>query len=329
MEQDKKALVLGATGGVGGSIAAALVRHGWQVRGMARNTTTARNAGPARVEWIEGDAMQQADVIRAAEGVSVIVHGVNPPNYANWEKLVLPMIDNTIAAAKAAGGARIVLPGTVYNYDPATTPVVYADTPQHPNNRKGMVRKALEQRLEQAAPDVPSLILRAGDFFGPGTRSSWFAQAMVAPGKPLRRIINPARGGGHSWAYLPDLAEAFARLIDMPDRLKPFEVLQFEGLFDHDGTQMVEAIRHAAGRRLSVYRFPWWLMRLAAPFGGLPREAAEIAQFWRRPLRFDNRRLVELLGSEPRTPLDDAVESALASLDCLDKPQHSQMSLAV
>ncbi len=319
MERNRTALVLGATGGIGGSIAAALARDGWQVRGMARNLATARNAGAARIEWVEGDAMQRADVVRAAQGVSVIVHAVNPPNYMNWEQLVLPMIDNTIAVAREADRARVVLPGTIYNFDPATTPVIHAHAEQRPKSRKGAIRVALEQRMEQAAPDIPALILRAGDFFGPGVRASWFAQAMVAPGKPLRRIVNPARGGGHSWAYLPDLAETFARLVDIPERLHPFEVLQFQGLWDDDGTQMVEAIRRVCdSRSLPVHGFPWWLMRLAAPFGGFAREAAEIAPYWRHPVRLDNARLVELLGEEPRTPLDSAVETTLARLGCLD-----------
>lgn len=315
METKKTALVLGATGGIGGSIAAALLRHGWHVRGMARDVAGIRY--PGQIDWIQGDAMQRADVMRAAEGAAVIVHAVNPPNYANWDKLVLPMIDNTIAAAKAAG-ARIVLPGTVYNYDPEKTPIVDADTPQNPKSRKGAVRVALEERLQRAAPEVPSLILRAGDFFGPGARSSWFAQAMVAKGKPVRRIVNTARGGGHSWAYLPDLAETFARLLDRPERLRPFERVQFEGLYDDTGMRMIDAIRRACGRQLPVYGFPWWAMRLLAPFGGFPREAAEIAPVWRHPMRFDNTRLIELIGPEPRTPLDDAMRAALIDMGCLD-----------
>ncbi|WP_421929006.1 NAD-dependent epimerase/dehydratase family protein [Neoaquamicrobium sediminum] len=315
METTKTALVLGATGGVGGSVAAALARHGWRVRGMARNVTSLRSQG--QIEWVQGDAMQRTDVMRAAEGVAVIVHAVNPPNYMNWNKLVLPMIDNTIAAAKAVG-ARVVLPGTVYNYDPAKTPIVDADTPQNPKSRKGAIRVALEQRLEEAAPEVPSLILRAGDFFGPAARSSWFAQAMVAPGKPVRRIVNPARGGGHSWAYLPDLAETFARLLDRPERLRPFERVQFEGLYD-TGMRMVDAIRRVCGRKVPVYGFPWWAMRLLAPFASFPREAAEIAPVWQHPMRFDNTRLVEIIGPEPRTPLDEAMRATLIEMGCLDE----------
>lgn len=316
MERERRALVLGATGGIGGGIAAALLRHGWQVRGMARDVAAARNAGQAQIEWIGGDAIRRDDVVRASEDVCVIVHAVNPPNYMNWDRLVLPMIDNTIAAARAVG-ARVVLPGTIYNYDPAATQMIGSDTPQQPRSRKGQIRVEMERRLEQAAPEVPSLILRAGDFFGPGVRSSWFAQAMISPGKPVHRIVNPARGGGHSWAYLPDLAEAFARLVDMPERLSPFERLQFEGLCDDTGDRLVDAIRRVCGRPLSVRGFPWWLMRVAAPFGGFPREAVEIAPYWRHPVRFDNARLVELIGPEPRTPLDDAVRASLTDMGCL------------
>lgn len=319
MERNRTALVLGATGGIGGGIAAALLRHGWRVRGMVRDAAKLTPASPAGIEWTTGDAMRRDDVVRAAHGVSVIVHAVNPAGYRNWETLVLPMIDNTIAAARAVG-ARIVLPGTIYNFDPAATPVIGTDSAQRPKSRKGRIRVALEERLQQAAPEVPALILRAGDYFGPGARSSWFAQVMVAPGRPLRRIVDPARGPGHSWAYLPDLAETFARLLDAPERLRPFEMLQFEGVCDHDGRQMVEAIRRASGRRLRVFAFPWWLIRFAGLFGGFPREAAEIAPYWRHPVRLDNARLVDLLGEEPRTPLDIAVTETLASLGCLDRP---------
>lgn len=328
MTPEKTVLVLGATGGVGGAIAAALHRHGWQVRGMARDLAATQQRMRAVDDWRQGDAMVRQDVLRAAEGVSAIVHAVNPPGYRNWPKVVLPMIDNTIAAARAVGGARVVLPGTIYNFDPARTPVIRGDSPQEPRSVKGKIRVALERRLEMAAPEVPVMILRAGDFYGPGARSSWFSEAMVRPGKPIRRITNPALGPGHSWAYLPDLAEAFARLMAMEDRLRPFERLQFEGLYDDTGVRMTDAIRRAAGRDVPIRRLPWWIFKAAAPFGGFPRQAAEIASHWQYPLRLDNTRLVELLGAEPRTDLDEAMRATLTELGCLDDaplaPMHAQ-----
>ncbi|HET9510200.1 MAG TPA: NAD(P)H-binding protein [Sphingomonas sp.] len=314
MMNGKTALVLGATGGVGGAIAAALTRHGWAVRGLARNPVKASTSWPASREpivWIGGDAMNREDVLKAAQGVAAIVHAVNPPGYRDWETLVLPMIDNSIAAARAADGARIVLPGTIYNFDPAMTPVIDEGTAQRPRTRKGRVRVDLERRMEDAAASgVPGLVVRAGDFFGTDARSSWFGQVMAKPVRPLRQIIDPvAPGIGHAWAYLPDLCETIARLMVL-ENLRPFERVQFAGFWDADGTAMPTAIRRAVGRPdLPVRRFPWWIMRLAAPFGGFPREVAEIAPHWQHPMRLDNRRIVELLGEEPRTPIDAALRA--------------------
>lgn len=331
----RSALVLGATGGIGGAIAATLIRGGWRVRALSRNADMAaatwRHATlPPR--FLPGDAMDQQSIIAAATcdaGVEVIVHAVNPPGYRNWDKLVLPMIDNTVAAARAAGGARVVLPGTVYNFDPARTPVIDGATPQNARTRKGRIRVALEERLEAAAPEVPSLILRAGDFFGPGARASWFAQAIVAPGRPVAKVTSLAPGVAHAYAYLPDLAEAFARLLAGPERLHPFERLQFGGHWDASGTEMRDAIRRAVGRDVPERAFPWWLMRLAAPFGGFPKEALEIMPVWKHSMRLDNGRLVELLGAEPHTPLGRAIEATLADMGCLDRePAEARLALA-
>jgi nucleoside-diphosphate-sugar epimerase len=322
MQAGRTALVLGATGGIGGAIAAQLGKQGWTVRALVRDAARAEatwkgwGRDPA---WITGDAMNRADVVAAAQGVDAIVHAVNPPGYRNWDRLVLPMMENTIAAARAAGGARVVLPGTIYNFDPTQVAVVDADSPQSPRSRKGVIRVRLERMLEEAAPSVPSLIVRAGDFFGADARASWFSQAMIKPGEPVRRLLNPAKGPGHSWAYLPDLAETVVRAMVASDRLPPFERVQFEGYCDTTGEGMIAALRAAVGRDVPQVAFPWWAMHWLAPFGGFPREAAEIAPYWRHPMRLDNRRLVELIGPEPRTPLDQAVAVTLEALDCLDR----------
>ena len=159
------AIVIGATGGIGGETAFALSRHGWKIRAFSRAGRT--SFGSLGWEWVKGDALDRASILAASEGVNAIVHAVNPPGYRNWAQLVLPMIDNTIAAAKA-NRARILLPGTIYNYGPDAFPVLREDSPQTATTHKGMIRIALEKRLEDASRQgVPSLIVRFGDFFGP------------------------------------------------------------------------------------------------------------------------------------------------------------------
>lgn len=312
----KTALVLGATGGVGGAVMRRLIAGGWAVKALTRRATVKVAQG---CEVVTGDAMDQAAVASAAAGASIIVHAVNPPGYRDWDRLVLPMLDNTIRAASETG-ARILLPGTVYNYGPSVFPNIAEEALQAPTTKKGMIRVEMEQRLRTAAEAgrCTALIVRAGDFFGPGAANNWFGQGLVTPGARPKVILNPgARGVGHQWAYLPDVAETMARLLDCTD-LPNFSSFHMEGHWDHDGCQMVEAIARALGDpAVSIRRLPWWQLRLASLVAATPREMMEMRYLWREPVRMTNARLVATLGGEPRTPLLDAVRATLADLRCL------------
>lgn len=311
-------LVLGATGGIGGEVARQLLAEGWRVRAMHRSPDTARQDG---IDWVQGDAMNRDDVLRAAKGAAVIVHAVNPPGYKRWGELVLPMVDNTIAAA-IQERATIVLPGTIYNFGPDAFPLVEETSPQRPLTEKGAIRVALEARLEQATEHgARVIIVRAGDFFGPKARNNWFSQGLVKPGKRPARIMNPGTAGvGHGWAYLPDVARTMIELIACRAALDPFACFHMQGHWDDDGRQFAAAIQRVVALHTkqtpTISRFPWWSLAVAAPFSETLRELREMRYLWQTPVRLDNRRLVDTLGHEPCTPLDVALTATLADLQC-------------
>ena len=323
----KTALILGATGGIGGETADALVRHGWSIRALARNPAAGARARP-EFDWRRGDAVDARAVGEAARGTDLIVHAVNPPGYKGWKRLVLPMLESSLAAARASG-ARLLLPGTIYNYGPDAFPLLHEEAPQSPATRKGAIRKAMEARLEVAAVDgVRSLILRAGDYFGPRPGNGWFSQGLVTPGKPVTAIMTPGRAGvGHAWAYLPDVAETFARLADREGELGPFARFHFAGHWDATGTEVTDAIRRVVGNpAIPVRPLPWSVLPLAAPFNETMRELLEMRGFWTAPVQLDNARLTHFLGAEPHTPLDAAVRETLVGLECLPQPSTAQSS---
>ncbi len=317
---DKTALVIGATGSVGGEVAAALLAHGWRVRGLHRDPArAAREAvGLERIEWLKGDAMSAADVTAAAQGARVIVHGANPPGYRNWAGLAVPMLEATIAAAQATG-ARIVFPGNVYNYGPDAFPRMAEDAPQNPTTRKGAIRVAMEQRLQTAG--VRTLIVRAGDFFGPVSASSFLTEGLVAKDRPLRSVSYPGpRDIRHAWAYLPDLAETMARLAEIEATLPDFAAYHFGG-HQLTGDEMIAGLERVAGRRLGVKRFPWLALRALAPFVEMLRELTEMRYLWDNTVLLDNTKLVKTLGAEPHTPLETALKTALQGQGCLPADQ--------
>ncbi|MFC4527949.1 NAD(P)H-binding protein [Dyella halodurans] len=316
MNAQRTALVIGANGGIGSEACMALRRHGWKVRALVR--TAPVESAQDGVEWISGDAMRADDVLRAAEGMEVIVHAVNPPGYRGWDQLVLPMLDNTIAAARAAG-ARIVLPGTIYNYGPDAFPRLTEDSFQHPPTRKGEIRAEMERRLQSASANgVRVLILRCGDFFGPRAGNNWLAQGLIRAGAPIRQVSYPGDYRiGHSWAYLPDVGEVLARLLDREAGLGAFESFHFGGYW-LDGHAMLDAIRRATSNpRIKAGRFPWWLARMASPFNETMRELCKMRYLWRQPIRLDDAKLRAFLGDDLYTPLEEAMGRALVGAGCM------------
>jgi nucleoside-diphosphate-sugar epimerase len=338
------ALVIGATGGIGGAVAERLLAGGWRVRALNRDPETARrtsgrpdarrassplasrstpSGGGLGLEWVKGDAMVEAEVVAAARGASLVVHGANPPGYKNWAGLQMPMLQASIAAAKAAD-ARLVFPGTVYNYGPDAFPNLTEGSPQHPKTRKGAIRVRMEAALKAASRDgLRVLIVRAGDFFGPRPGNNWLSQGLVKPGKPVSAVTYPGPlSVPHCWAYLPDVAETMVRLAERDD-LADFEVFHMRGQ-TLTGDELVAALEAVAGRKLAVSRLPWFAIRGLAAFNETMREMLEMRYLWETPVLLDNARLAARLGAEPHTPIEDALRTALEGLGALPKPTMSQ-----
>jgi nucleoside-diphosphate-sugar epimerase len=330
MTSERTALIIGATGGIGSEVATALIRRSWRVRALTRRSADIAEPASGRpgIEWIRGDAMVAADVAAAAQGSQLIFHGANPPRYENWAGLAVPMLESSIAAAKASA-ARIVFPGTIYNFGPDAFPLLSERSRQRPVTRKGQIRVDMERRLEAAArTGVHTLIVRAGDYFGPHAGNSWFSQGLIRSGRPVTSIAYPGpHSVGHSWAYLPDVAETIALLIERD--LAAFEVFHFQGHWLEHGIQIAEAIRRVVGNpRLPIRSFPWWAVYAASPFVAMFREMIEMRYLWREPLRLDNAKLKALLGSEPHTPTDQAIATTLRGLGCLRATDAAPFSTA-
>ncbi|MNT28563.1 hypothetical protein D3C72_1642580 [compost metagenome] len=75
------------------------------------------------------------------------------------------------------------------------------------------------------------------------------------------------------------------------------------------------------GHPVKRRRLFWPGIKLAAPFVPLFREVLEMQYLWQMPIRMSNRKLTDFLGTEPKTPIDVAVSTTLASLGCLEQRQ--------
>ena len=222
----------------------------------------------------------------AAAGASVIVHGANPPGYRNWKGLALPMLESTIAAARAAG-ARIVFPGTVYNFGPDALPArrrvraaASDDAQGRDPRRDGAAPCGGRARRRAGARRARRRLLRAArgeQLVQPGARQ--------AGPRRLRSVTYPGtRDVGHAWAYLPDVAETIARLLERaagPPAVRGVPLRRALVRARHRDRRG-DARAWAASARRAIRRFPWFAVYLLAPFVETFREMLEMRYLWQR-----------------------------------------------
>lgn len=277
------ALVLGSSGGFGGQVAKALEGAGWTIRRYARGT----------------------DMTPAAQGADLIVNGLNPPAYHDWDRLI-PQITTQVLAAGKASGATILVPGNVYPYGIQPGPW-NADTPHRPVARKGRIRAEMEARYRAAAEGGQrTILLRGGDFLLP-----------EAPQMVMNRLILGEVAKGrvttlgdpealHAYAYLPDMARAAVALVGLGNRLPAYADIPFAG---HTFTisDLAAQISRLSGRPMRIKRFPRWIFTLASPVWELARELREMLYLFDHPHRLDPEPLRHWLPDWQDTPLDTVI----------------------
>lgn len=318
-------LVLGARGRFGLASARAFADAGWRVLGQMRPgaQAPAEAASDKRIQWVGVDLQNTAAVARAAEGACVVVHALNPPyTHKAWQARALPMTDAAIAIARALN-ASLMFMGNIYNFGTDMPAILSEDTPQRAKTVKGQIRIAMEEQIRRSG--VRAIVIRAGDFFGSGS-GTWFDQAIVKDIQKGKFTYPGHKDVATAWAYLPDLARAFAEVAARRDRCKPFEVFHFAG-HSITGQQWLDAIQPIAqaqgwvkpdaGVRYS--QLPWPLIRIGALFVPTWAALVEMRYLWDTAHALDNRKLVTLLGAEPHTPFAQAVAMALNDLGYTQK----------
>jgi len=301
--------ILGSNGHLGHAAMLAFRDAGWTVTGLAR-----RNRRPvAGTAFIAGDADAVETVRAAIADADVVVNGLHL-RYDQWGEGRAEKQLQTVIDALGDSGKTLLFPGTIYNYRAADR-TVSPGLRQSPEAPRGAIRIRLEARRRTVAEAgrFQALILRAGDFFGPGNRGEWFEAAMLMHAAKGRLYHLGALGQRHSWAYLPDLGRAFVALAEHRQTLAPFENSHFAGHFVSH-RQLMAAIRQAAGRPLQVAPLPWWMLRAAGLVNPVMRDIYRMRYLWQNEMELVDPRLDALLGPAFTTPFEAAVAATVDEL---------------
>lgn len=278
--------ILGANGQIATELARALRReHTDALRLVSRN--------PRKVD--EADTLMSADLLDAGQTAAAVAGSRivyftagPPPDTRLWEAQFPTMLRNALEAARSAGAAFAYFDNT-YMY-PQDARLQTEDTPFAPVGRKGKVRAQMAEMVleEMARGEIPVLIARAPEFYGPGKTQS-FTNALVtdrlrAGRKPLVPVRDDTR---RTLIWTPDASRGLATLGNTPDAFGQTWHLPCN---DDRPTyrEFVTMACEAFGRPVAYRVLGKWVLAGAGLFSSEVREIRELLPRYEQDNLFDS-----------------------------------------
>lgn len=208
--------ILGANGQIATELARELKRNdASDLRLVSRNPHKVNDSDTL----VSANLLDAQQTLEAVKGSRIVYFTAGlPPDTALWEAQFPTMLKNALDASRAAGASFAYFDNT-YMY-PQDARLLTEDAPFAPVGRKGRVRAAMAEMVlaEMARGDIPVLIGRAPEFYGPGKTQS-FTNALVieklqAGQKPRVPLRDDTR---RTLIWTPDASRALATLGNTPD----------------------------------------------------------------------------------------------------------------
>jgi nucleoside-diphosphate-sugar epimerase len=299
-------VVLGG-GTIGSTIAEQLVASGEPVRLVTRSG----RAGVSGAESAAADLTDPAAVRAVAAGAEVAYFACQPA-YTDWPAGFPPLATGVLGGLRGTG-TRLAVVDNLYMYGPTGGRPITEDLPYAASGRKGRARAALAEQLLGAhrAGDVPVVVARASDYFGPRGVSTVAGDRLFPPllaGKKVQVFGDPDLP--HSYTYVPDFARTLIELGRRPEALgAAWHVPSAPAVSQ---ARFVELAANAAGVPLAgLSRVSKPMLRLAGLFVPPAREMIEMAYEFEEPFVLDSSKIEQAFGLRP-TPLEVALGETVA-----------------
>jgi len=258
LEENKVILVTGATGFIGDHVCRHLLDAGYRVRALIRQQHSSTIYNHSSFEHCNGDLSDSDSLIRACEGIRVVIHiaGVAHVNNVNDESLHRVNVGGTESLLSAALGQKVKrfilmsssLAGVCDEEGNATTGY-------------GQSKIDAEQLLLSAinSGSIEGVILRPVNVYGPGMRGN--IASLISRISRGRMLPLPRLGTLISLIGVDDLCRAIAIAIESARAIGKTYILT-------DGKQYTvndieSEIYRALGKRMPRWRTPRVLLYLA------------------------------------------------------------------
>lgn len=194
--------VTGATGFIGGHLAAELARRGWRVRALVRSMPRWHGLAPAPTEAVLGDLADRRALAELVAGADAVVHLAGAIKGRRRGDFLAANAEGTAALAAAwrnhAPEARFVHLSSMAAREPALSH--YAAS-----------KRAAEERLRDTAGEGRWHILRPAAVYGPGDRET--LRVFRAAAGPVQPMLNDGEAR-LTLVHVADLVRAVAAIIE-------------------------------------------------------------------------------------------------------------------
>ncbi|MFS0824464.1 SDR family NAD(P)-dependent oxidoreductase [Bacillus sp. 1P02SD] len=303
----KKALVLGASGGMGYAIVEELVERGIEATAFARTKEKLEQLfrNRERVQIVAGDVFNQLDLINAARGVDVIFHAINIP-YSEWYEKQPTLMKNVVQAAESAN-CKLAIVDNIYSYGRGNGSKVNEKYPKNPHTKKGKIRVELGKIAFQA--NIPVLIAHFPDFYGPNAANAMLTYTFDKVIQNKKAMFVGNQQNEREYIYTPDGAKAIVELALYEKAYGQSWNIPAAGVIS--GEKIINIVRSHLQYQKSVSKVTKGMIRFLGIFDKQMREVVEMLYLTEDPVVLDGSKYEQEIGPLPATPYEEGIKRTL------------------
>ncbi len=320
-----RVFITGATGFIGGRVAAGLRKRGDDVVALVRSPEKATALRELGCELVEGDLSALAAIEAGIEGADAVIHGG-----AIYQVGIRASEREAMFDANVRGTARVLdaaidarVPRIVF----ISSAVVFGDTrgdvadeayrraerdfASYYEETKFLAHEIAEERIARGAPLI---VVQPGAVYGPDDHSELGTVIEQAATGKLKAKMLPE--GGFVLVHVQDIADGILLALDKGEVGEAY-ILAGDKL---TMGELVDRVSDLAGRRPPRMTMPTAMLKVSAPFGpvvgpmlGFPPNLGELIRAGQVTYYADDSKARQELGYTTR-PLDDGLRDTIAAL---------------
>ncbi|WP_010283632.1 SDR family NAD(P)-dependent oxidoreductase [Bacillus timonensis] len=303
----KRALVLGASGGMGYAIVEELIGRGVEVIAFARTKEKLEKLFNTRekVKIVAGDVFNKTDLLHAAQGIDVIFHAINLP-YSEWYAKQSILMRNIVQVAELTN-CRLAIVDNIYAYGRGKGSKINEEYPKNPHTKKGKIRVELGKIALQA--NIPVLIAHFPDFYGPNAVNAMLHYTFENMINNKKTMFVGKKDNAREYIYTPDGAKAIVELAFHENTYGQSWNIPASGVIS--GVEIIDIARSHLQYQKSVSTVTKGMIRMLGIFDKQMREVVEMLYLTEEPVVLDGSKYENVIGPLPATPYEEGIKRTL------------------